>query len=89
LVRTGSRSGSARRSTPPRSVPANSRRDTDLRSKRFLAVDAYPLMEVVADRIGLTAGGWQADAVLRAHGCEAPLRIDAALAGAGTAPRLR
>jgi polyisoprenoid-binding protein YceI len=68
----------------------HARRDKDLRSKRFLAVGAYPLMEVVADRIAATADGWYADAVLRAHGREAPLRIDAtldaALDGALNAP---
>ena len=46
----------------------NARRDADLRGKRFLAVGAYPLMEVVADRIAATADGWCADAVLRVHG---------------------
>lgn len=67
----------------------HARRDADLRGKRFLAVDAYPLMEVVADRIAATTDGWYADAVLRGHGCEAPLRIDATLDGAATAPRLQ
>lgn len=67
----------------------NARRDADLRSKRFLAADAYPLMEVVADRIVATADGWCTDAVLRGHECEAPLRIDATLDGAATAPRLQ
>jgi polyisoprenoid-binding protein YceI len=67
----------------------HARRDADLRGKRFLAVDAHPLMEVVADRIAATAGGWCADAVLRGHGCEAPLRIDATLDGAATAARLQ
>jgi polyisoprenoid-binding protein YceI len=67
----------------------HARRDTDLRGKRFLAVDAYPLMEVVADRIAATADGWCADAVLRGQGCEAPLRIDATLDGAATAARLQ
>jgi polyisoprenoid-binding protein YceI len=67
----------------------NARRDADLRGKRFLAVDADPLMEIVADRIAATAEGWYADAVLRGHGCEAPLRIDATLEGAATAPRLQ
>lgn len=65
------------------------RRDADLRGKRFLAVAAYPLMEVVADRIAVTADGWCADAVLRARGREAPLRIDATLDGVATAPQLR
>ncbi len=46
-------------------------------------------MEVLADRIAATADGWCADAVLRGHGCEAPLRIDATLDGAATAPRLQ
>jgi polyisoprenoid-binding protein YceI len=66
------------------------RRNADLRGKRFLAVEAYPLMEVVADQIAATAGGWSADAVLHGRGCEAPLRIDATLEGVdATAPRLR
>ncbi len=67
----------------------NARRDRDLCGKRFLAVDAYPLMEIVADRIVATADGWYADAVLRGHGREAPLRIDAVLEGAATTPRLQ
>ncbi len=67
----------------------DARRDADLRSKRFLAVDAYPLMEVVADRITTTTDGWCADAVLRGHGCEAALRIDATQDGAATASRLQ
>jgi polyisoprenoid-binding protein YceI len=61
----------------------HARRDSDLRGKRFLAVDAYPLMEVVADRIVATANGWYAYAVLRGRGYEAPLRIDATLESAG------
>jgi len=65
------------------------RRDADLRGKRFLAVDAYPLMEVAADRITATADGWCADAVLRGHGREAPLRIDATLDGGATATQLQ
>jgi polyisoprenoid-binding protein YceI len=66
----------------------NARRDSDLRGRRFLAVDSYPLMEVIADRITATAGGWFADAVLRCHGREAPLRVDATLDGAATGPHL-
>jgi polyisoprenoid-binding protein YceI len=62
----------------------HARRDSDLRGKRFLAVDAYPLLEVVADRIAATADGWYAHAMLRARGCEAPLRIDATLESAST-----
>jgi polyisoprenoid-binding protein YceI len=60
----------------------HARRDSDLRGKRFLAVDSYPLMEVIADQITATAEGWRADAALRGHGCEAPLRIDATLEAA-------
>ena len=67
----------------------HARRDGDLRGKRFLAVDAYPAMEIVAERIEATAGGWRADAMLRGRGCEAPLRIDATLDGAATAPCLQ
>ena len=67
----------------------NARRDSDLRGKRFLAVGVYPVMEIVADRIAGTARGWHADAVLRGHGCEAPVYIDARLEGIATAPRLQ
>jgi polyisoprenoid-binding protein YceI len=67
----------------------HARRDSDLRGRRFLAVDAYPLMEVVADRITATAQGWHADAALRGHGREAPVRIDATLTGTATAARLQ
>jgi polyisoprenoid-binding protein YceI len=66
----------------------NPRRDTDLRGKRFLFVDSYPRMEVVADRITVTAGGWSAAATFCARGQEAPLRIDAILEGAVTGPYL-
>lgn len=67
----------------------NTRRDADLRGKRFLAVDSYPLMEVTASRISATAGGWHADAVLRVHGCEVPLCIAATLDGPADEARLR
>lgn len=67
----------------------NARRDADLRGKRFLAVDAYPQMEFAADRIAATVRGWHVDAVLCGHGREAPVRIDATLEGAATAPRLQ
>ena len=40
-------------------------------------------------RVEATVGGWRADATLRGHGCEAPLRIDATLDGAATAPCLQ
>lgn len=61
----------------------NARRDADLRGRRFLAVDASPLMEVAANQITATADGWRAEAVLRVRGGEAPLRIDATLESAG------
>jgi polyisoprenoid-binding protein YceI len=61
----------------------HTRRDSDLCGKRFLAVDAYPLMEIITDQITATAEGWRADAALRGHGYEAPLRIDATLESAG------
>jgi polyisoprenoid-binding protein YceI len=67
----------------------HARRDSDLRGKRFLAVDSYPLMEVIADQIAATADGWFAVATLRGHGCEAPLRIHATLKSAASAPRLQ
>jgi polyisoprenoid-binding protein YceI len=65
----------------------NARRDADLRGPRFLAVESYPLMEVVADQIEATPDGWSAAAVLRGHGCEAPVRIQATFQGPATAPR--
>ena len=49
----------------------NARRDSDLRGRRFLAVDAHPLMEVAADRITATARGWHVDAVLCGRGSSA------------------
>ena len=67
----------------------NARRDSDLRGRRFLAVDAHPLMEVTADRIAATARGWHVDAVLCGRGREAPVRIDATLEDAATALRLQ
>jgi polyisoprenoid-binding protein YceI len=67
----------------------HSRRDADLRGKRFLAAGSYPLMEVAASRISATDGGWHADAVLRVHGCEVPLRIAATLDGPADGARLR
>jgi polyisoprenoid-binding protein YceI len=66
----------------------HARRDADLCRPRFLAVDAYPQLEIFADRIVATASGWCADAVLRGRGREAPLRIEAAPAGDTTALRL-
>jgi polyisoprenoid-binding protein YceI len=55
----------------------NARRDADLRGRRFLDVETYPLMEATADRIDVADDGWRADAVLRVRRCEAPLRIEA------------
>ena len=66
----------------------HARRDADLRGKRFLAIDAHPLMEIASNRIVATADGWYADAVLRGRGREAPLRIDATLES-GAAQRLQ
>jgi polyisoprenoid-binding protein YceI len=66
----------------------NARRDADLRGRRFLAVGTYPLMEAAADGIDVAADGWRADAVLRVHGCEAPLHIDAKLDILPTGARL-
>ena len=67
----------------------NARRDRDLRGQRFLDVGKYPLMEVAASRIGAAGGGWRAEAVLRARGHEAPVRVDAALDGPAAGPRLQ
>ena len=64
------------------------RRDADLRGRRFLAVDDYTRLEVVADQVTATPGGWSAAATVCARGHEAPLHVDAALAGA-TATELR
>ena len=67
----------------------NSRRDDDLRGRRFLDAGVYPLMEVAATRIDAAGGGWRAEAVLRARGHEAPVLVDAALDGPAAAPRLQ
>ncbi len=67
----------------------NARRDGDLRGKRFLDVETWPLMEVAADRIEATPSGWRTGAVLRVRGCEAPLRVEATLDGPAAASRLR
>lgn len=57
----------------------NTRRDADLRGRRFLGTETHLLMEAAADGIDIAADGWRADAVLRVRGCEAPLRIEAKL----------
>ena len=57
----------------------NTRRDADLRGRRFLDVAAYPLMEAAADEIDVATDRWRADAVLRVGRSEAPLRIEAQL----------
>jgi polyisoprenoid-binding protein YceI len=57
----------------------NARRDADLRGRRFLGVETYPLMEAAADSIDSTSDGWRTEAVLRVRRCEAPLCIDARL----------
>ena len=67
----------------------NPRRDHDLRGQRFLQAEVYPLMEIAAARIDAAGGGWQAEAVLRARGHEAPVRVEAALDGPAAGPRLR
>ena len=46
-------------------------------------------MEIAAARIDAAGGGWQAEAVLRARGHEAPVRVEAALDGPAAGPRLR
>jgi polyisoprenoid-binding protein YceI len=66
----------------------HARRDSDLRGKRFLAVDSHPLMEVIAGRIVATADGWYAVATLRGRGHQAPLHIEATIEGIPTAPSL-
>jgi polyisoprenoid-binding protein YceI len=66
----------------------HTRRDSDLRGKRFLAVDSHPLMEVIAGRTAATADGWYADATLRVRGHEAPLHLEATVEGIPTASRL-
>ena len=69
-----------RASLDPASIDTgNARRDADLRGRRFLGTETYPLMEAAADRVDVAAGGWRADAVLRVRQCEAPLRIAAEL----------
>lgn len=67
----------------------NARRDRDLRGKRFLKVEAHPLMEVVADRIETTTHGWRADSTLRVAGAETPLWLEAVLDGPDTGVRPR
>jgi polyisoprenoid-binding protein YceI len=57
----------------------NPRRDTDLRSTRFLNVAAHPSMDVVADQFEQTETGWRARAVLRVAGAETPLWIEGTL----------
>ena len=67
----------------------NARRDRDLRGRRFLDVDEYPLMEVAAARIDPAGRGWRAGAVLCARGHEAPVQVSAALDGPAAGPRLQ
>jgi polyisoprenoid-binding protein YceI len=74
---------------PARIESGNRRRDRDLRGKRFLNVGAHPVMEVAADRVERTAGGWRADATVRVAGGRAVLRIDATLADPATSTRVR
>jgi polyisoprenoid-binding protein YceI len=66
----------------------NPRRDADLRGRRFLAVEAYSLIEAAADGIDAAGDGWRADAVLRVRRCAAPLHIDAKLDVLPTEARL-
>ncbi|GAA3214641.1 YceI family protein [Dactylosporangium siamense] len=55
---------------------ANPRRDRDLRGPRFLDVDRYPRMELLAAQFEPSTGGWRAQALLRVRGHDAPLWID-------------
>lgn len=57
----------------------NPRRDKDLRGRRFLDLAHHPLMDVVADHIEPTPGGWRARATLRVAGKHTPLWIDGTL----------
>lgn len=54
----------------------NSRRDKDLRGRRFLHVAAFPTMEVVATTFVATADLWRAEAVLRVRGNDVALQLD-------------
>jgi polyisoprenoid-binding protein YceI len=67
----------------------HTRRDKDLRGKRFLDVATHPTMSVAADKISPTPRGWQAPATLQVAGNSAPLLIDAELDDLPTDSHLR
>ena len=61
----------------------NARRDKDLRSKRFLKVDTYPVIRFSGSEVRETATGWSVSGVLSAAGAQCPVTLDVRLA-AGT-----
>jgi polyisoprenoid-binding protein YceI len=54
----------------------NARRDKDLRSKRFLKVDTYPVIRFAAGTVRESATGWTVEGTLSAAGAQCPVRLD-------------
>ncbi|MEU7909115.1 YceI family protein [Actinoplanes sp. NPDC049118] len=62
------------------------RRDSDVRGRRFLAADTYPVIGFRSTGLARTAGGWRLTGVLGVRGGSAPMVldvVDAAPAGDG------
>lgn len=67
----------------------HTKRDKDLRGKRFLDVDANPTMSVDADLFSLTAQGWHCRATLHVAGTDTFLLITAEFDGTPTYSSVR
>jgi polyisoprenoid-binding protein YceI len=57
----------------------NPRRDKDLRSKRFLKVDTYPVIRFSGGDVRETPTGWTVAGVLSAAGAQCPVTLDVRL----------
>jgi polyisoprenoid-binding protein YceI len=57
----------------------HARRDKDLRSRRFLKTDTYPVVRYTASSVTASDTGWTVDGVLTAAGAECPLTLDVRL----------
>jgi polyisoprenoid-binding protein YceI len=65
------------------------RRDADIRSKRFLHAQAYPDILFVSDRLSHDDGRWLLHGRLTVRGTTAPVTLELAAGGTGTACRFR
>ena len=64
---------------PSKLESGNPRRDKDLRSKRFLKTDTYPVIRFSGGDVRETPTGWSVAGVLNAAGATCPVTLDVRL----------